>query len=111
MVFKAKVTQVEIRKLALAYRKKLERLGYPVASIVLFGSYTQDRAHDWSDIDLVVVLSKFTQHHSFDEDVKVSVIAKKLSPLLEVHPVSPEEFDNPDAPWLLEAKRYGKQLI
>lgn len=111
MVFKAHLNQREIKKLARDYKKTLERAGYPVERIVLFGSYTKGHEHDWSDVDLLVVSKKFETHDTFDERVKISVIASGISPLIEAHAASPKEFKKPESPWIIEAKRYGKQLI
>lgn len=110
MVFKAQLGKEEIKKIAREYRKELERAGYSIKKIMLFGSYSKGTIHDWSDVDFLVISPNFDMKNDFDERVKINVIANKISPLIEAHLTSFEEFSQPESPWLVEAKKYGTVL-
>ncbi|MFY9484206.1 MAG: nucleotidyltransferase domain-containing protein [Patescibacteria group bacterium] len=109
MVFKPKLTQQEIAKLAQDYRIVLEQAGYPVSRLVLFGSYTKGDVHDWSDIDFLVVSPEFEKKDDFNELAKMNIIAAQISPLIEAHIASEQEYQTADSPWLAEVKKYGRE--
>lgn len=46
-----------------AYVKKLGEEGVEVEFVVLFGSQSRGAAHEWSDIDVIVVSPQFDQLH------------------------------------------------
>lgn len=48
-----------IKKLARRYADELERLGVPVDSIILYGSYARGEAGEYSDIDFAVISNRF----------------------------------------------------
>ena len=111
MVFKSRLNNREIRSIVKDYRQALENDNFNVEKIILFGSYAKKSIKDWSDLDLLVVSSNFGHKNSFDEQVEANIIAKKISPLIEVHPISVKEFNQPISSWVIEAKRYGQELI
>jgi HEPN domain-containing protein len=41
---------------------------------------------------------------------KINVFASRVSPLIEAHIASVEEFNRPESPWLIEAKKYGHPI-
>lgn len=111
MVFRARLNKKEINQLAKDYKLALEKSGYPVEKLILFGSYSKGKVHDWSDLDFLVVSSFFDKKNDFDVSTKVNIIGAEISPLIESHIASIKEFNKPDAPWLQEAKRYGKEIL
>lgn len=111
MVFKPKLNNREIKNIAKEYRQALEEQETKVHKIILFGSYAKKSFKDWSDVDLLVVSSSFGQKNSFDEQVEANIIAKQISPLIEVHPISIKEYNEPISAWTIEAKKYGKELV
>lgn len=111
MVFKAQISKKEIKRIAREYKKELEKAGYAVKKIMLFGSYSKGTIHDWSDVDFLVISPNFDTKNDFDERVKINVIANKISPLIEAHPTTFEEFSQPESPWLIEAKKFSRILV
>ena len=111
MLFKPRLNNREIKSLAKEYRQVLEEQKTKVYKIILFGSYAKKSFRDWSDVDFLVVSSNFGLKNSFDEQVEANVIAKKISPLIEIHPISIKEYNKPISAWMIEAKQYGKELI
>ncbi len=111
MVFKEKLNRQEIRVLARKYKKAMEKAGYPVTKLILFGSYARGSERDWSDVDFVVISPKYEQKDDFNEAVRANVIAAQVSLAIEAHIATLAEFENCDSPWLAEAKKYGKEII
>lgn len=110
MVFKPRLNNREIKSLAKEYRQALEDQNIKIHKMILFGSYAKKSFRDWSDVDFLVVSSNFGKKNSFDEQVEVNLIAKKISPLIEAHPISKIEFNKPNSSWLVDAKSYGFEL-
>lgn len=50
------------------YLHALEAKGFPVSYAVLFGSHARNTAHDWSDIDVILVSKRFDAQYT-DEDI------------------------------------------
>lgn len=44
-----------MKRIALAYKKHLEKNDFPVSAVYLFGSYAKGKAQKNSDIDLAIV--------------------------------------------------------
>ena len=65
---------------------ELVKLGIPVQYGVLFGSYAKDDAHRWSDIDLLVVSSKYDETYAgrmstyFGEQQRARIAASSRCP-------------------------------
>ena len=50
------------------YLRALEAKGLPVSHAVLFGSHAKGAAHEWSDIDVILVSKRFDSEYS-NEDI------------------------------------------
>jgi len=48
-----------IIKTVKIYLRAVQEQGFPVNAGIVFGSYVTGKAHNWSDIDLVVISPKF----------------------------------------------------
>ena len=79
-----------IKKLKI-FRKNINK-EIPISKILFFGSFAKGKPHKWSDIDLIIVSSKF-------RDKKTYKRARKLYDYWDLdHPVdflcyTPEEFN------------------
>lgn len=111
MVFKEKLNQKDISLIAKKYKIKMEEAGYPIEKLILFGSYARGAQHDWSDVDFVVVSPEYNKKNSFDELTEANIIAARVSPMIEAHPATPQEWELGDNPWLAEAKKYGREIL
>ena len=50
--------KADARKLAIQYAEEVKKVLTPTA-IVLFGSYVDGEPHEWSDIDIAVIINNF----------------------------------------------------
>ncbi|MFO8072847.1 MAG: nucleotidyltransferase domain-containing protein [Polyangia bacterium] len=55
------MVEADVRKKIETYVAQLDTLGVPVSRIVLFGSWARGEAHEWSDIDVVVISPVFDE--------------------------------------------------
>lgn len=99
-------TATEIKDIIKNYYKILIREGYPVEKIFLFGSYAQNQQGKYSDIDLAVVLSKFSKDR-FSTRLELMKFAREFEVVIEPHPFLSSEFNEPD-PFISEILRTGE---
>lgn len=76
---------------AAKFKHDLLASGVEVSACYLFGSYSHGTPHPWSDIDIAVVSPYFGKDY-ISESVLINRIGDAISPLIEAHPLSPEEF-------------------
>lgn len=81
----------------------------PIQQAVLFGSYSNGKYHEWSDIDLAVVSDKFEGNSIYDA-MKLFDTKLKISIDLELHPYRPEDF-NTDNPFVSEILKHGIRIL
>lgn len=74
-----------------------------ISKAVLFGSYSNNTYHEFSDIDIAVVSDDF-EGISFYDSKKLNGAMLRTSIDIETHPYRPEEFttDNPFVKEILE---------
>ncbi len=109
MVFKAKLTKKDIKKISAEFKKILTQAGVKVEGIILFGSYAVGKPHAWSDVDLCVVSRQFGKN-DFDDMAKLSKLGKQVSYLIESHPINPRDLKFGIHPLAEEIKRTGKKI-
>lgn len=108
---KAKYTTTEIRKIAKALAKELERNKIIVDKIILYGSYAKGNPHDHSDIDLVVISPSFKGKKMLEIQEELSIVFSKYLSFIEPIGYSSEEFKYAEPETLLgEIKKSGKVL-
>jgi len=96
---------VELAKKFIAY---LRSQGIKIDSAYLFGSFARGTEHKWSDIDIAVISSDFSDD-SFEESVRLMILSHDVDTRIEPVPFRPERFidENPLA-W--EIKKTGYLL-
>lgn len=94
---------VRIRAIINRYLIELEKNHFPVKRAVVFGSYAEGRADEWSDIDIALVSDVFEGDRFNDRD-KIRKITLSVSSDLSPLPFRPEDFvpDNPLVQEILE---------
>ncbi|MCK4488577.1 MAG: nucleotidyltransferase domain-containing protein [Desulfobacterales bacterium] len=108
---KAKYTTTEIRKIAKALAKELERNKIIVDKIILYGSYARGNPHDHSDIDLVVISPSFKAKKMLDIQADLARVFSKYLSIIEPLGCSSEDFQSAEPETLLgEIKKSGKVL-
>lgn len=83
--------------------------GIPIEAAYLFGSWTQGRATEWSDIDLAIISPAFEGRKFYDRrKLDHAVIA--VDTAIEPHPYRPQDFDESN-PFVREILRTGIRLV
>ena len=77
---------------------------YAVKKAFLFGSYAKGSAHDYSDIDVALVLKKCESR--YETMVKLMLIGMKLDISIEPHPMSEKDFKEGSS-LINEIKKHG----
>ncbi len=92
-----------IRAIIERYLVELEKNHFPIERAVLFGSYAEGRADEWSDIDVALVSDAF-EGDRFSDRGKIRRITLSVSSDLSPLPFRPEDFvpENPLAREILE---------
>lgn len=81
---------------------------YAAKQAFLFGSYARETAHEYSDIDVALILPRYS--NAFDARVALMKISRKIDLRIEPHPIKEKEFNNSN-PLACEILKYGIPLI
>jgi uncharacterized protein len=92
-----------IRAIIDKYLIELEKYHFPIKRAVLFGSYAEGRADEWSDIDVALVSDAF-EGDRFNDRGKIRRITLSVSSDLSPLPFRSEDFvpENPLVEEILE---------
>ena len=96
----------KVKKQVVKFKEVLLEKGFDDAKVLLFGSWAKNRVHKDSDIDVCVVSKKFVGNR-FDDMVNMNILANQVSELIEVAPMTPEEFDDKYSTLASEVKKWG----
>src|SRR5688572_29624740 len=90
------------------YLHTLSMQGIPVQFGVIFGSQVTGHAHDWSDIDLLVVSPRFDGERSREDINQLWITAAHTDSRIEPIPVGQRQFEEDDSSAVIEiARREG----
>lgn len=84
------------------------RSDYAIESAYLFGSYAKGTPHRDSDIDLALKIRGL--ENTFEAQVELLILSISFDSLIEPHPYSSEDFDNP-TPIIKEILATGIRLV
>ena len=103
----------EINALAVELAKKfivyLQNQGIKIDSAYLFGSFAKGTEHKWSDIDVAIISSDFSDDR-FEEGVRLMILSHDIDNRIEPVPFSPKTFIDED-PLAWEIKKTGYLLV
>jgi uncharacterized protein len=85
------------------------RKRYRLDSAYLFGSYAKGTQNRWSDIDLAVVSTDFSED-LFEERMVLMLLAAEIDERIEPKPFHPDTF-KPIDPLVYEIQKHGVKLI
>lgn len=85
--------QNKVLNIAKKYVKLLNNQGFDIISAYLFGSYANNKQHEWSDIDLAVISDKF-EGVRFNDKEKLRGIYRKVDDRLSILPLNPDSLDD-----------------
>jgi uncharacterized protein len=88
-------TTEEIREIVRRYYRLLLSEGFPLEKIYLFGSYSSNKQNEYSDIDLAVVLKKFSKDR-FNTRLELMKYSRQFKEVIEPHPFLLSEFNKSD---------------
>ncbi len=98
-----------IQRIILQYLTSLKEHGFQIQDAILFGSYANGSANQWSDIDLALVSDTF-EGIRFTDRNKIRRITISISSDLEVFPFNPKDFI-PDDPLVKEILDTGIRVV
>ena len=90
------------------YYSLLLRAGFPIKKIILFGSYSSGKQAENSDIDIAVVLKKFTDD-KFSTRLQLMKFCRGFDEVIEPHPFLEKDFNNSN-PFVSEIIKNGVVL-
>lgn len=93
------------------YLKYVKEQGIPVSYGVLFGSYAKNKAHKWSDIDVLVVSPRFDEDQTAEDHEKLWMFAARMNKLIEPIPVGEKQYKYDKSSLILEVARREGQII
>ncbi len=93
------------------YLRAVQKEGIPVKAGVLFGSYATGKAHEWSDIDLVVISPKFDEQRDRRDIDLLWYIAAKTDSRIEPIAVGEKQFAESRDSMIIEIARREGQMI
>ncbi|GAB4219890.1 MAG: hypothetical protein Fur009_8050 [Candidatus Microgenomates bacterium] len=101
-----KKTAIRIAKKFANYVKKS---GIPVVDAYLFGSTVTGKTHIGSDIDICIISPIFGKDRQ-KERLKLMKIQDKINYMIEPHPLSPKDFNNPYNSLSYQIKKTGIKI-
>ncbi len=100
-----------IVKVVQNYLGYVKKQGIPVSYGVLFGSYAKNTAHEFSDIDVLVVSPRFDETHSAEDYENLWVYAARTDYRIEPIPVGEKQFvTDKNSMIIVIARREGQKI-
>ncbi len=98
-----------IREEVKKFMAQLQQDKLPVTAVYVFGSYAKGTAHAWSDIDVCVISSNFTDVW---EALQYLWARRPEDHGLTIEPIgfSPADFNDPHDPLIQEIKTTGVRI-
>ncbi|MBI5187358.1 MAG: nucleotidyltransferase domain-containing protein [Nitrospinae bacterium] len=73
------------------FLRAVKKAGIKIDKAILFGSYVNGTAGEWSDIDVAIVSPDFSGI-AFYDNKKLIPLLLKVDTRIEIHPFTPEDF-------------------
>lgn len=93
------------------YLRYVKEQGIPVSYGVLFGSYAKGNAHEWSDVDLLVVSPKYDRKRTTEDHEDLWMYAARTDSRIEPIPVGEKQYKKDDSSVIIEIARREGQII
>jgi len=93
------------------YLKYVNQQDIPVSYGVLFGSHVKNKAHEWSDIDVLVVSPRFDEKQTADDHERLWMFAARTNNRIEPIPVGEKQFKEDRSSLILDVARREGQII
>lgn len=96
----------KVKRSLQAFIKEIEEDHIPVQRVYVFGSYAKGTQHQWSDLDVCVISSKFT-HPWKALEYLWKKRPKNIDPMIEPVGFSLKDFSGDDSTLVAEIKNNG----
>jgi uncharacterized protein len=83
----------EIAGIVNSYRNALENMGIQVERIFLYGSYAKNKAHEGSDIDLVVISPEFENMRLLERMETLGIAAGQIGEPVQAYGFTSKEIE------------------
>lgn len=93
------------------YLSAVQQQGIPVQFGVIFGSHATGHADAWSDIDLLVVSSRFDGPRRREDINLLWRLAARTDSRVEPIPVGQRQFEEDDSSAIIEIARREGQVV
>jgi|SRR3989338_716204 len=103
------MSKLEAKKIAKKYAAVLKKAHFPFRAIYLFGSFAKGKSHQWSDIDLAVVSSRFEKNCDKNRWF-LWQIRMQVDTRIEPHGFAPKDFSNEEDPMAHEIRKTGIKI-
>jgi predicted nucleotidyltransferase len=100
----------QIKRVVLTYINKIKKQGIPITHVFIFGSRIKEKPHYGSDIDTCIISPIFGKDRQ-KERILLMNLREGDSDLIEPHPYSEKDFQNPFNPICNEIKKTGLKII
>jgi predicted nucleotidyltransferase len=94
-------------KISIAYLKKVRDCNIEFSQAWLFGSFAKGNNHEYSDIDLAIVLTNNSK--TFDTEVKLMSLRTGEEIIIEPHPFNKDDFAL-DSPLVFQIMNTGLKI-
>ena len=84
----------KIEKIVKRYIEAVKTKNITIEKVILFGSYADNRADEWSDIDIAIISPDFGKDKYLNECLKLREIKREINLLISPEPYSLEEYHN-----------------
>ncbi|MCX6057267.1 MAG: nucleotidyltransferase domain-containing protein [Chloroflexi bacterium] len=98
-------------KIVRKYLHAISDQGIPVKAGVIFGSFATGKMTKWSDIDLLVISSRFDMQRKRQDIDLLWHIAADIDSRIEPIAVGEKQYKENDSSWIIEVARREGQLI
>ena len=88
------------------YLRKLQEQGLPVSFAVLYGSQATGKAHDWGDIDLIVISPRYDEPRTRDDVNGLWRLAARVDSRIEPVPYGVRQWAEDDVSTVIEMERH-----
>ncbi len=93
------------------YLNELLRVGIPVKFGVMFGSHARKDTHKWSDIDLLIISSRYDESYTREDINVLWRTAARTDNRIEPVPIGLNRWETDDGSTIIEAARREGILI
>jgi len=92
------------------FAKEIDGIGVPLKRVVLFGSYSKNTQHKWSDIDVALVSDRFSGIGFFDSDLIGGIKIQKFFSIIQTRTYNTKDFTPDKDPFVEEILKTGIEI-